>query len=164
MEREIRVQAAGFKAPEVLLTPDDYGLSRENLQRVIAIVRATEIIHWERHNFMERDQGRPIGFTSCMEVGPGDEVFWQRLKGRQVFGKFVSGHQAVATSFLTVNVKPVRGVWRVIRAYTGRHSPAFPGDRNEAQSSRRFWDKHALLEGTIPVDRKNNPRLWSCPW
>lgn len=167
-QSEIIVRTAGFRETDVVVTPDDYGLSEENLQRALQMIRAHEIIKGTRRspqifNILSKDFGRPVGTTKCVTVHPVDHVVWIRLKGRNVWGKFVWDRQPETTSHLTLILKLVRGQWRLIRAFPGEHAPAFPGDRNEAPASRTFWANHAMVRGSIPVDRDCRPRR-DCPW
>lgn len=164
MPREYTIQTAGFHKVHVLVTPDDYhDLSPENLARAEQMIREMEILRDETFQLHHKDWGQPIGVTSCVQTRPDDTILYARLKGRDVWGRFVFFREPESTSHLFINVKLVRGVWRLTRVYCGEHAPAFPGDPHQARNSRKFWSRHALLWDAISTQRDTQPQV-ECPW
>lgn len=162
---EYAVRTAGHKPLEIIVSPGSYpGITAENLRRAEAMIRETLIVPPENYKIHSKDHGNAIGVTSCLVVRPGDDIVYAKLKGRDIYGKFVRGRQPEPCSHLTIIIKVVKGKWRLIRVFIGEHAPAFPGDPNAARASGDFWATRALILDTIPLDQQNRHLLTRCPW
>lgn len=148
----------------VVIAPDSYpGITGANLGRADHMVREIVVDRGAERVIRSKDWGSPIGESSCLRLRASDVPIYARLKGRNVFGKFVRDRLPEQSSYLTIQLKLVCGEWRLVRVFVGEHAPAFPGDPNAAKGSRAFWATHAMLWGSIPVDKVNNSPFIRCP-
>ena len=106
---------------------------------------------------------KPVGETTCVGVGPEDEVVMVYRKGRRGQTPMVKNRGAEPCStvkvVLTRDRHPgSRGSYELLTAFVGKDSPIEPWDPNyhneDAQrSSEEFWSSHALLYDEELVDQ-----------
>lgn len=106
------------------------------------------------------DLGQVIGVTTCVAVGPADDVLYARRHGRQGWSRFVRGRTGEPCSTLKMVLRwhpeQKRAILRT--AFVGQDSPPEPWSSGAQVSpeaylrSRHFWSEHALLWDDTTVD------------
>jgi len=107
-----------------------------------------EISLTEDFGEFEVDLGRIVGTTSCVDVGPKDDVRLEVRPGRRWPSRVVYGRQPEPCSWVTVVLKrdydrPSRVV--LITAYVGRYVGPEDSDPRSTPESRARWATRALI-------------------
>lgn len=109
------------------------------------------------------DMGRVIGKTTCVEVGPDDEVQHLYRKNRKGTTPFVKGREPEDTTNIVVIFREGRyGNPILITSWYGGLAPMEPWDarrkhcsEEEIRESDEFWSTHALIfdESCVDMER-----------
>jgi len=113
----------------------------------------------------EVDSGRPIGETTCLPTGPGDEIVYARRPKRSGLTRFVKGRVPEPCSSVVIILKTADGelgAYVLLTAFIGHKPEPEPWDRNATANSRSFWRTHALVWGSEPVIP--GTEISECPW
>jgi hypothetical protein len=113
--------------------------------------------------YLDKDMGRTVGTTDLIKTGPDDEILYAKRVNRTNYTRFVKGHSAQPSSFVTVVlVKRDKKSYELWSAWIGRAVPQFPGDKHETTEGRLFWRNHALVWGNQEVRPGTEVQEW--PW
>lgn len=91
------------------------------------------------------DVGKVIGNTEIVETTEKDLVFYAQPHKREVFFRYVKNRSSVPSSALTLLLDKADDGYELTHVWIGEFCPPFPGDANEVEESKRFWDSHALV-------------------
>lgn len=112
----------------------------------------------------EVDFGRPIGQTTCVATGAGDQIVFAKRPRRWGHSRFVANREPEECSSMVVILKKAEDVggYVLITAFIGHRPEPEPWDRNATANSRAFWDSHALIWDSEPV--VPGTETTRCPW
>lgn len=106
------------------------------------------------------DMGRVIGTTSCVEVGPEDDISYYYRKNRAGKTPFVKGRDKKDTSKIVIILrKTSKGIPILITSWYGDIAPMEPWDARrknlsdeEIEECDIFWNTHALIYDESMID------------
>lgn len=128
------------------------------------LASAISVIDTNGEDFIKEqvDFNQPIGESTCVEVGPEDEIVMVYRKGRSGQTPMVKNRKPDPCNSLTVILKKdhsaeTDGDYQMITAYVGASSTKEPWDpniQNEADREicEKFWDSHALIYDENLID------------
>lgn len=96
----------------------------------------------------EVDLGRVVGLTSCVEVGPDDDVRMVTRPGRRWPSRVVYGREPEPCQYVTVVIMRSREPGNrlvLLTAYIGRYLGPEPGDPRATPESCARWSNRALI-------------------
>jgi len=96
----------------------------------------------------EIDTGRIVGTTSCVEVGPEDDVRLEVRPGRRWPSRVIGGRKPEPCSWVTVVLmqdRQDRSRAVLITAYVGRYVGPEDGDPRSTPESKARWATRALI-------------------
>jgi hypothetical protein len=112
---------------------------------------------------IEQDMGRDIGYDYVTETGENDGVFYAQLLRENTFTRFVKNGKPNATHYLSMILhRDDDGEYELRDTWIGRLSPPLPGDNQETQDSRTYWDSHALIFDRQPLQLRSVTKV--CPY
>lgn len=112
---------------------------------------------------IEQDMGRDIGYDFVTETTGNDSVFYAQLLRSSTYMRFVKNKKALATSYLTMILRQDdKGEYELRNTWIGRVSPPVPGDNNETDESKPYWDSHACIFDKQPLQSRTITRV--CPY
>lgn len=134
------------------------GLTPDLLRSALGVIDTEgQVFVKEQVNF-----DRPIGESTCVNVGPEDDVVMVYRKGRSGQSPMVKNREAEPCSSLVAILKqdsslPEAGAYELITSFIGRESSREPWDPNisteeELQKSQEFWQSHALIYDDDLID------------
>lgn len=95
---------------------------------------------------IEKDMGRTVGYSELLETKEGDAIFYARQVKTPTYTKFVKNRRTVSTTFLTIHLQQDgAGNYEVVNVWVGKDFPANPGEENAPESSKAFWENHAVV-------------------
>ena len=110
------------------------------------------------------NMGRVIGKTTCVEVGPDDDVQYFYRKKRKGTTPFVKGREPEDTTNIVVIFREGKyGNPMLLTSWYGNLAPMEPWDarrkncsEEEIKECEEFWSTHALIfdEACIDAERK----------
>jgi hypothetical protein len=112
----------------------------------------------------EVNLGRVVGSTTCVTTSAEDVIRYARRVNRLGHTRFVLNREAERCSTVFVAFEKVEDEpkYVLLTAYVGHRSEVEPWDTTATDTSRHFWDRHALLWGTEPIDEDSVTSV--CPW
>ncbi len=112
---------------------------------------------------IEHDMGRVIGNTDIVETSEKDTIFYAQQNKRKVFTRFAKNRYPSPSRHLTIIIqKDSEGNYEVHDTWIGPCSPPFPGDENETNKSKLYWQNHALVQDAQAVQSKTITK--ECPY
>ena len=124
-------------AKQISWQPHLLGLVREVLAKTS--LKGPEAI-------VERDMGRPIGYSFVVPTTDANKVFYAKLLREDVYTRFVRDVQPASTQFLTLVLNRNDDDSYALRSITvGKAVPPRPGSPNETDESRPYWAGHAYV-------------------
>ena len=103
-----------------------------------------------------------IGTTNCVPITEKDEVVYAQRVGRYGHSKFVLNREPEPTKSATIVLKKALQHYKILTSYIGTRSELEPKDRRATLASIRFWEEHALVFGSEPI--QENTITKECPW
>lgn len=111
----------------------------------------------------EYNVGRNIGYESVVKTEPGEKVVYARLMRDELYSRFTRKGDPQHTTYVSAALeRDDEGSYELVDAWIGRLLPPRPGSENETPASREYWDSHAFLLDTQPVQR--HTRTETCPY
>jgi hypothetical protein len=105
---------------------------------------------------------KQVGVTHCVPITEKDEIVYAIRKGRFGHTKFVKNREPEPTYSATVILKKVLQHYKILTAYIGTPSELEPKGYRVTPASIDFWNKHALVFGSEPVEEDSI--VEECPW
>lgn len=104
------------------------------------------------------------GEAYCVETDGNDEIVYAKRPNRDGYSRFVLNKNGQITNRLTIVLKKAveKNSYVLITAYWGEVAEPEPWDKRATPKSRKFWEKHALVWGSVEAIKKT--RRKSCPW
>lgn len=92
------------------------------------------------------DMGRKIGYDFVVEVTDTDAVFYAQLAKETVYTTFTKKGEPSSTRLLTMVLRhsDAEG-YSLDDLWPGPFRPPRPGDLEEAENSKVYWEEHAYL-------------------
>ena len=104
---------------------------------------------------VEQEMGRVIGNSDVVVTTEKDTVFYAQPHKKDVFSRYVKNRSVLPSTQLTIVLqKDEEGSYEIIDTWVGANIPPFPGDSNEADDSRSYWETHALVVDTQVIQPK----------
>ena len=103
-----------------------------------------------------------IGKTKCVEVSTDDEIVYARRIGRLGSTKFVKGRTCPLSNTVSIVIKKNKSVYEILSCYIGTKSEVEPYDGKATENSFCYWENHALIFGSEPIDTTTISS--HCPW
>ena len=147
-----------------------YDRHRSHIHKGVAPLLSVALarINAEDRTFLieEVDFSQPIGETTCVETtrdSGNDKIVYARRPRRHGLTRFVKNREAEPCSAVTVILKrdDFKDYYVLITAFVGHKPEPEPWDRNATPQSRAFWETHALVWVTEPVE---SGITFRCPW
>ena len=118
----------------------------------------------------EVDMGEIVGESTCVETTHADlpHIVYAKRPKRFGYTRFVKNRKPETSQYVVVILKKKETpqsddpVYVLITAFIGRKAQPEPWDRAATSQSREFWDTHALVWGSEPVDETTVTTV--CPW
>jgi len=114
---------------------------------------------------IEYDMGRTIGNTDILETSDKDVIYYAiPYKNKaSVFSRYARNRYPLPSQMLSIIVKQdSAGNYEVINTWIGPCSPPFPGDENATDSSKTYWQTHALAQDFQGIQSKTITK--ACPY
>ncbi len=112
---------------------------------------------------IESDIGRTIGNSNIVATGAKDSVFYARPIKSTVFSRFVKNRPLSPSSMLTIILnRRDNDTYMITDTWIGPYFPPFPGDEHETSSSKTYWETHALVADSQPVQSQTITK--TCPY
>ena len=104
----------------------------------------------------------PVGESTCVEVGPEDEIVYAVRKPRRGLSPLVKNREAIPCNSVVIILakdKDAENMYTLKTSFIGENSPREPWDSGivsdeEYVEAKEFWDKHALLYDENLIDRE----------
>ena len=148
---------------EVYDRPDSHFHSEGGMTADL-LASALSVIDTEGRSFLKEkvDFDHPIGETTCVEVGPEDEIVMVYRKGRSGQTPMVKNREANPCSSVVAILKKDRSVkdkpvYELVTSYIGIDSPREPWDpgistEEEKNASEEYWRTHAIIYDDSLID------------
>lgn len=126
-----------------------------------AVLATTNLI---KPNFcIEHDIGHVIGNTSIVKTDSNDKVFYAQPLKTKVYSRFVKNRTLSPSSTLTILLtRRDDDTYEITDTWIGPYCPPFPGAENATDSSKAYWETHAIVADTQPIQFRSITRL--CPY
>jgi hypothetical protein len=112
---------------------------------------------------IERDMGRVIGNTDIIDTTDKDSIFYAQPIKKSVFSRYAKNRSPLPSHKLTIILKrDDGGDYEVADTWIGPCSPPFPGDEHETDTSKQYWETHALVQDAQLVQSKTITKV--CPY
>jgi len=112
---------------------------------------------------IERDMGRIIGNTDIVETSEKDTIFYAMPYKKTFFSRYAKNRHPMPSHKLTIILeRDTDGNYELSDTWIGPCSPPFPGDKNETDSSKSYWQTHALVQDAQVVQSKTITKI--CPY
>lgn len=108
----------------------------------------------------------PVGLSDVVEVTDSDEIYFamRTLREDQGYVQFTASRERQPSSFLSVHLEKIdKSAYELVSCWIGRYdNPPFPQMENATSDSKKFWKKHAFVEGSQEIIPGS--RIEDCPW
>lgn len=95
---------------------------------------------------IERDMGRTIGNTDIVETSEKDTIFYAQPHKKSVYSRYARNRNPSPSQKLTLILEQdTDGNYELSDTWIGPCSPPFPGDEQATESSKTYWESHALV-------------------
>ncbi len=111
---------------------------------------------------VEYDMGRPIGYSSIVDTGEKDAVFYAQLLQDDVYTRFVKSGKPTATQYLTLRLTNDGEAYHLHDIWIGKVAPPRPGASDEAPESKDFWTSHAFVFANQQLKMRTTTK--ECPY
>lgn len=112
---------------------------------------------------VERDMGRPIGYSFVVATTDANKVFYAKLLRESVYTRFVRDVQPASTQFLTLALsRNPDGSYALNSITVGKAVPPRPGSPDETELSRPYWAEHAYVFDKQSVQTQSLTK--ECPY
>lgn len=98
------------------------------------------------------DFGKIIGRSNCIPTAVDDEIVYARRPGRAGVTRFVQGKEPLPTSKLTIVLLKGDTGYVAISAFMGPQAAPESWDKHATEESKLFWNSHALVWGSEPIE------------
>ncbi|GAC1391872.1 MAG: hypothetical protein NVSMB46_05970 [Candidatus Saccharimonadales bacterium] len=106
--------------------------------------------------YIEHDMGRVIGHTDIIETSEKDIIFYAQPFKKTVFSRYAKNRFPTPSNHITVLLEQdSEGDYEVTNTWIGTYSPPFPGDLNETDQSKSYWENHAYVQDAELVKSKS---------
>ncbi len=113
--------------------------------------------------FIEYDMGRVIGNTDIVETSEKDIIFYAQPPKKKVYSRYAKNRYPLPSSKLTIALEQDKdGNYEILDTWIGPGSPPFPGDEKQTTASKVYWETHALVQDSQPVQSKTITKV--CPY
>lgn len=132
---------------------------------IVALIKATLRVTnlAENSRCIECDIGRVIGNTNVVATSSKDSVFYARPVKTVVFSRYVKNRSLSPSSMLTILLKHRSDdSYEITDTWIGPYFPPFPGDDNATSASKTYWETHALVADSQPVQSQSITKI--CPY
>ena len=104
---------------------------------------------------IEQDMGRIIGNSDVVATNEKDTIFYAQPHKKDVFSRYVKNRSVSPSSKLTIVLeKDDEGNYEIIDTWVGSSIPPFPGDKDETDLSKPYWETHALVVDSQVIQPK----------
>ena len=103
-----------------------------------------------------------IGETKCVEITSEDKIIYAQRIGRPGSTKFVLNRFSKPTDTVTIVIQKYKNIYEILTCYKGTKSEVEPYDLKASEASFLFWETHALVFRTEPIDETSIQEI--CPW
>jgi hypothetical protein len=112
---------------------------------------------------IEHDMGRVVGNCNIVTTTDTDVVFYALPTKRKSYHRFVKNRSMLPSNSVTISLsKDNEGNYELTDAWIGAFAPPFPGDELETSDSKQYWETHAIIDDTQPVQSKTITK--DCPY
>lgn len=128
------------------------------VKEVLAITNATrpEVV-------VEHDMGRNIGYDFVVPTTDKDIILYAQLLRDDVYTRFVKSGLPEATQFLSFVLRRNDDrSYELHNAWVGHNIPARPGSENATPEGRAYWENHAVVLTSQPIQSRTITRV--CPY
>ena len=132
---------------------------------ILSLIKATILVTTlsENSRCIECDIGHIIGNTNVVMTSDKDSVFYARPVKTAVFSRYVKNRTLSPSSMLTIILKHrPNDTYEITDTWVGPYFPPFPGDDNETPASKSYWETHALIADSQPVQSQSITK--QCPY
>jgi hypothetical protein len=128
------------------------------IKEVVGTMKMTEAT-----TSIECDMGRVIGNTDIVETSEKDTIFYAMPYKKTFFSRYAKNRHPSPSQKLTIIIKrDDDDNYEITDTWIGPCSPPFPGDANETIKSSAYWQDHALVHDSQPVQSKSITK--ECPY
>ncbi|HSD56195.1 MAG TPA: hypothetical protein VLA92_03515 [Candidatus Saccharimonadales bacterium] len=104
---------------------------------------------------IEFDFGRTIGTCDVVATTDKDIVMYAKPLKQDAFFRFVRRRHPEQTQYLTISLRQdSNNEYELYDVWMGRDLPAAPGSERETAESKPFWNTHAWVLDSHPVQHK----------
>ncbi len=112
---------------------------------------------------IEKKLERDIGTTDIISTTDADNIYYAQALKSTIFYRFAKNRFPQKSDTLTLILKKdEQGNFEVYDTWIGRNYPAFPGDQNETNKSKDYWNSHALVHNALSIQTKSITK--TCPY
>ena len=112
---------------------------------------------------IERNMGRGIGNSDVVTTSDNDNIYYAQPIKKVVYSRFAKNRIPNPSQTLTIVLqKDDDGNYEVSDTWIGNSRPPFPGDENETDDSKTFWETHALIHDAQIIQTKSITK--NCPY
>jgi len=112
---------------------------------------------------IEQDMDRLIGNTNIVETSDKDTIFYAQAHKKANFSRYVKNRYLAPSRYITVLLeRDDKGDYEVKDVWIGQFAPPFPGDEQETDLSKSYWENHALVMDTNDIQSKTITKI--CPY
>jgi hypothetical protein len=112
---------------------------------------------------IERDMGRTIGNTDIVETTEKDTIYYAQPSHKTVFSRYAKNRHPSPSQKLTIRLtQDADGNYEINDTWIGPNVPPFPGDQEATDTSRPYWENHALVNNSQVIQLKTVTK--TCPY
>lgn len=113
---------------------------------------------------MEYDMGRVIGYDFVVKTTRTDTIFYARLLRDKAYTRFTKKGRPLPTNHISLVLRrdPADNVYHLQNIWMGRSIPALPGSTGEVPESRAYWEEHAVVFDSQPIQARTLTK--TCPY
>lgn len=112
---------------------------------------------------VEHDMGRIIGNTDIIETSEKDTIYYAQPNKAKVYSRFAKNRYPQPSHMLTIILnKDEEGNYEVSDTWIGTTRPPFPGDDQETENSKSYWQTHALVQDAEAIQSRTITK--TCPY
>lgn len=112
---------------------------------------------------LSHDMGKVIGNTNIVATEGKDSIYYARQPKRTNMLRFVKNRSMEPSKVLTIVLQQDdEGNYELVNVWVGPSYPPFPDAADAVAESKVYWQTHALVGGTEPIDLQSVTR--ECPY
>jgi len=104
---------------------------------------------------IEHDMGRVIGNTNIVETSEKDAIIYAQPHKKKTYARYAKNRSLSPSQILTIILEQDEaGNYELLDTWIGPYTPPFPGEDKATQTSKTYWESHALVMDNLMVQTK----------